>query len=65
MLQGLEAPGKVPEPVEAEAPRHSTVPSPPRGDRGPRWPADLPVVQEVIDPECMALERLTHGAAER
>ena len=42
MLQGLEAPGKAPEPVAAEAPRRSTVPSPPRSDRGPRWSADLP-----------------------
>jgi len=51
MLQGLEAPGKAPEPVAAEAPWRSTAPSPPRSDRGPRWPADLPVVQEVIDPK--------------
>ena len=50
MLQGLEAPGKAPEPVEAEVPRRSTVPSPPR-ERGPRVPAHLPVVEEVIDPE--------------
>ncbi len=51
MLQGLEAPGKAPEPVEAEAPRRSTAPSSPRSDRGPRWPADLQVVEEIIDPE--------------
>jgi transposase len=50
MLQGLDAPGKAPEPVEAEAPRRSTAPSPPR-ERGPRIPAHLPVVEEVIDPE--------------
>ena len=50
MLQGLDAPGKAPEPVEAEAPRRSTDPSPPRV-RGPRVPAHLPVVEEVIDPE--------------
>jgi transposase len=50
MLQGLEAPGKDPEPVAAEVPRRSTVPSPPR-ERGPRIPAHLPVVEEVIDPE--------------
>ena len=50
MLQGLDAPGKAPEPVEAEAPRRSTDPSPPR-ERGPRVPAHLPVVEEVIDPE--------------
>ncbi len=30
LLQGLDAPGKEPEPVEAEAPRRSMVPSPPR-----------------------------------
>ena len=50
MLQGLDEPGKAPEPVAAEAPRRSTVPSPPR-ERGPRVPAHLPVVEEVIDPE--------------
>ena len=50
MLQGLDAPGKAEEPVEAEAPRRSTDPSPPR-ERGPRVPAHLPVVEEVIDPE--------------
>jgi transposase len=51
LLQGLEAPpGKEPEPVEAEAPRRSTDPSPPR-ERGPRIPEHLPVVEEVIDPE--------------
>jgi len=50
MLQGFDAPGKAPEPVEAEAPRRSTIPSPPR-ERGPRVPGHLPVVEEVIDPE--------------
>jgi len=50
MLQGLDGPGKAPEPVGAEAPRRSTVPSPPR-ERGPRLPEHLPVVEEVIDPE--------------
>jgi transposase len=50
MLQGLDAPGKAPEPVAAEAPRRSTDPSPPR-ERGPRVPEHLPVVEEVIDPE--------------
>ena len=50
MLQGFDAPGKAPEPVEAEAPRRSTAASPPR-ERGPRVPAHLPVVEEVIDPE--------------
>jgi transposase/uncharacterized coiled-coil protein SlyX len=50
MLQGLDAPGKAPEPVAAEAPRRSTGQSPPR-ERGPRIPEHLPVVEEVIDPE--------------
>jgi transposase len=50
MLQGLDAPGKAPEPVAAEAPRRSTGQSPPR-ERGPRNPEHLPVVEEVIDPE--------------
>ena len=35
MLQGLDDRPKSPEPVEAEAPRRSTIPSPPR-ERGPR-----------------------------
>ena len=51
MLQGFDVPGKAPEPVEAEATRRSKAPSPPRSGSGPRWPADLQVVQEVIDPE--------------
>ena len=51
MLQGIDAPGKSPEPVEAEAPRRSTVPSPPREKRGPRLPDHLAVVEEVIEPE--------------
>lgn len=51
MLQGLDERPKAEEPVEAEAPRRSTDPSPPRNERGPRWPADLPVLEEVIDPE--------------
>lgn len=50
MLQGLDAPGKAPEPVAAEAPRRSMGQSPPR-ERGLRLPAHLPVVEEVIDPE--------------
>lgn len=50
LVQGLGEPGKAPEPVAAEAPRRSTVPSPPR-ERGPRLPENLPVVEEVIDPE--------------
>ena len=49
LLQGLDEPGKAPEPVAAEAPRRSTVPSPPR-ERGPRLPEHLPVVEEVIVP---------------
>ena len=50
MLQGFGESPKSPEPVAPEEPRRSTPASPPR-DRGPRWPADLPVVEEVIDPE--------------
>ena len=51
MLQGLDEHPKSPEPVVEEEPRRSKAPSPPRSDAGPRWPADLPVVEEVIDPE--------------
>ena len=50
MLQGFDDHPKSPEPVAAEAPRRSTAASPPR-ERGPRVPAHLPVVEEVIDPE--------------
>ena len=65
LLQGMDGPGKAPEPVagspddqpplfpsasSAEAPRRSTVPSPPR-ERGPRLPEHLPVLEEVIVPE--------------
>jgi transposase len=50
LLQGFEPPGKAPEPVAAEAPRRSTVPSAPR-ERAPRLPEHLPVIEEVIDPE--------------
>lgn len=50
LLQGLDELPKVPEPVAAADPRRSKAPSPPR-DRGPRWPADLEVVEEVIVPE--------------
>ena len=49
LLQGLDGPGKAPEPVAAEAPRRSTGQSPPR-ERGPRLPEHLPVVEEIIDP---------------
>ena len=51
MLQGLDVPGKSQEPVVEEEPRRSKAPSPPRSESGPRWPADLPVVEEIIDPE--------------
>ena len=50
LLQGMEPPpGKSPEPVVAEEPRRSTVPSPKR-ERGPRVPEHLPVIEEVIVP---------------
>jgi transposase len=50
LLQGVDQPpGKAPEPVAAEAPRRSTVPSPPR-ERAPRLPEHLPVIEEVIVP---------------
>ena len=49
LLQGLDEPGKAPEPVAAEAPRRSTGQSPPR-ERGPRLPEHLPVIEEVIVP---------------
>jgi transposase len=52
LLQGMELPGKAPEPVAAEAARRSTVPSPPR-ERAPRLPEHLPVVEEVIVPEAV------------
>jgi len=49
LLQGGDAPPKTPEPVAAEEPRRSTVPSPPR-ERRPRLPEHLPVIEEVLDP---------------
>jgi transposase len=49
LLQGLDEPGKAPEPVVAEAPRRSKVPLPPRS-RAPRLPEHLPVIEEVIEP---------------
>ena len=52
LLQGMESPGKAPEPVAAEVPRRSTVPSPPR-ERAPRLPEHLPVIEEVIVPEAV------------
>src|SRR5450755_3908864 len=54
LLQGLDEPGKAPEPVAAEAPRRSTGQSPPR-ERGPRLPEHLPVIEEVIVPEPVKL----------
>jgi len=50
MLPGCDEAPKSPEPVAAEEPRRSTAASPPR-ERGPRWPAELPVVEQVIDPD--------------
>jgi len=52
LLQGPAgpAPGKAPEPVAAEAPRRSPVPSPPPTKRAPRIPEHLPVIEEVIEP---------------
>ncbi len=44
------SPGKSPEPVAAEEPRRSKVPSSPR-ERKPRLPEHLPVIEEVIIPE--------------
>lgn len=54
LLQGLDEPGKAPEPVAVEAPRRSPDPSPPRA-RGPRVPAHLPVIEEIIIPEPVRL----------
>ena len=54
LLQGLDEPGKAPEPVAAEAARRSTGQSPPR-ERGPRLPEHLPVIEEVIVPEPVRL----------
>jgi transposase len=51
LFQGLDEPGKAPEPVAAEAPRRSRGPSPPRERRQPRLPEHLPVIEEVIVPE--------------
>jgi transposase len=50
LLQGLDGPGKAPEPVGAEAPRRSKVPSPPRS-RTPRLPEHLPVLEEILVPK--------------
>jgi transposase len=54
LLQGLDEPGKAPEPVAAEAPRRSTGQSPPR-ERRSRLPEHLPVIEEVILPEPVKL----------
>ncbi len=54
LLQGMDEPGKSPEPVAEEAPRRSTGQSPPR-ERGPRLPEHLPVIEEVIVPEPVKL----------
>jgi transposase len=54
LLQGLDEPGKAPEPVAEEAPRRSTDPSPLR-ERGPRLPEHLPVIEEIIVPEPVKL----------
>ena len=51
LLQGFDESPKAPEPVGVEAPRRSMEASPPRRERKPRVPAQLPVVEEVIDPE--------------
>src|SRR5207253_8653309 len=53
LLQGLDEPGKAPEPVAAEAPRRSKVNSPPRERSRSRLPEHLPVVEEVIEPEAV------------
>jgi transposase len=53
LLQGLDGPKKVPEPVGAEAPRRSQVPSPPRL-RTPRLPEHLPVIEEILLPTQVA-----------
>jgi transposase len=50
LLAGGDEPPKAAEPVAAEAPRRSTVPSPPR-ERTARLPEHLPVIEEVIEPE--------------
>ena len=53
LLQGLDEPGKAPEPVAAEAPRRSKVQSPPRERSRSRLPEHLPVIEEVIEPEAV------------
>jgi transposase len=55
LLQGMDEPGKAPEPVAEEAPRRSTDPSPPRERRQPRLPEHLEIVEEVIVPEPVKL----------
>lgn len=55
LLQGMDEPGKSPEPVAAEEPRRSRVPSSLRERRRQRLPEDLPVIEEVIVPEPVKL----------
>src|SRR5215207_1741993 len=50
LLKGIIEPPKSPEPVAAEEPRRSTVPSPPRKASQPRIPANTEVVEEIIVP---------------
>jgi len=47
LLQGLDEPGKAPEPVGAEAPQRSQVPSPSRS-RTPRLPDHLPFTSTSV-----------------
>ena len=50
LLKGIIEPPKSPEPVVAEDPQRSKVPSPPRKASQPRIPANIEVVEEVIVP---------------
>lgn len=52
LLRGVDEPGKSPEPVAPEGPRRSKEASPPSCRRkSPRIPEDLPLIEEVIEPE--------------
>lgn len=53
LLQGMDEPGKAPEPVAAEAPRRSMDQLPPEREKrkAVRLPEHLPVVEEIIEPE--------------
>src|SRR5437016_10587855 len=53
LLEGLDEPGKAPEPVAAEVPRRSKGQSPPRERSRPRLPEHLPVIEEIIEPEAV------------